>query len=201
MQNNAEDRDKDRPSQASHPACDPTQPTSAEVDAVLAAARALVAISAQSVAAVDHRVTLTQLRVLVMIASRGPQNLHSVAQALGVHSSNATRVCDKLVEGHLLQRSEDPADRRNVILRLTKPGQHLVDTVTQTRRAAIATILAKMRVQHRSSLIPPLRAFTDAAGATPEGQAWALGWTTTNPHDDRHSQSPRSHATCGRAPQ
>jgi hypothetical protein len=42
--------------------------------------------------------TLPQLRVLVVIASRGPQNLAGVAQGLGVHSSNATRACDKLVE-------------------------------------------------------------------------------------------------------
>jgi DNA-binding MarR family transcriptional regulator len=115
------------------------------------------------VTAVEDQVTLPQLRVLVVIASRGPQNLNVVAQALGVHSSNATRACDKLVEARLLHRSEDPADRRNLILRLTESGQQLVRTVIETRRAAIGTILANMRVQQRSSLIPLLRAFADAA--------------------------------------
>ena len=130
-------------------------PTPAEIDAVLVAARVLVAVSAGSVATVEDRVALPQLQVLVMIASRGPQNLQSVAEGLGVHPSNATRACDKLVEAHLLHRSDDPADRRNLILRLTESGRQLVHTVMENRRVAIAAILAKMRVQHRSSLVAP----------------------------------------------
>jgi hypothetical protein len=58
-----------------------------QVDAVMLAMRVLVAVTAQSVAELDERVTLPQLRVLVVIASRGPQNLAAVAQGLGVHSS------------------------------------------------------------------------------------------------------------------
>jgi hypothetical protein len=57
------------------------------VEAVVLATRLLVAISAQSVAAVDDVVTLPQLRVLVMVSSRGPLNLGAVAAGLGVHPS------------------------------------------------------------------------------------------------------------------
>jgi DNA-binding MarR family transcriptional regulator len=57
----------------------------------------LVAIRAQSVAAVDDVVTLPQLRVLVMVSSRGPLNLGAVAAGLGVHLSNATRAVDRMV--------------------------------------------------------------------------------------------------------
>jgi DNA-binding MarR family transcriptional regulator len=160
-----------------------TEPTPDEIDAVMAAARVLAALSARSVITVEHRVTLPQLRVLVMITSRGPQNLHSVAEGLGVHPSNATRACDKLVEAGLLDRSDDPTDRRNLILRVTASGHQLVHTVMENRRAAIAAILAKMHAQHRSNLMPPLRAFTDAAGETSEDQVWVLGWTTTGPHN------------------
>jgi len=186
-----EDVGGERPSELSG---EKLAPTPAEIDAVLVAARVLVAVSAGSVAAVEDRVALPQLRVLVMIASRGPQNLHSVAEGLGVHPSNATRACDKLVEAHLLHRSDDPADRRNLILRLTESGRQLVHTMMENRRVAIAAILAKMRVQHRSSLVAPLRAFAEAAGETPEGQLWALGWTTTNAsstyQDHRHNSGP-----------
>ena len=126
----------------------------------------------------EDQVTLPQLRVLVMIASRGTQNVTSVAQALGVHASNATRTCDKLVEAGLLHRSEDPSDRRNLLLQLTQPGLQLVHTVTEHRRAAIKDILAKMPAPGRSNLVPVLRAFAEAAGEIPPSRAWALGWTT-----------------------
>ncbi len=42
------------------------------LDAVLTASRSLVAISAQSIAAVSEQVDVVQLRVLVVVASQGP---------------------------------------------------------------------------------------------------------------------------------
>ena len=62
-----------------------------QVSSVMRASRVLVSVVARSIAEVEDVVTLPQLRVLVMIASHGPQNLGSVAAALGVHPSNATR--------------------------------------------------------------------------------------------------------------
>src|SRR5690348_7735059 len=97
-----------------------------DVRATMLAARALVAISAQSLAAVDDIVTAPQLRVLVMVASRGPLNLAAVARGLGVHPSNATRACDRLVSAGLLDRRDDPDDRRNLLLQLTEEGRRLV---------------------------------------------------------------------------
>ncbi|MFN2535463.1 MAG: hypothetical protein ABR528_09440, partial [Pseudonocardiaceae bacterium] len=67
-------------------------PSAEQIEAVVLATRVLVAVTAQSIASVEDQVTLPQFRVLVMIASRGPQNLTAVAQGLGVHASNATRL-------------------------------------------------------------------------------------------------------------
>ncbi|MFL6149928.1 MAG: MarR family winged helix-turn-helix transcriptional regulator [Pseudonocardiaceae bacterium] len=173
-----------------NPAQDAAHPSAEQVDAVLVASRALVAVAAQSVASVEDRVTLPQLRVLVMIASRGPQNLASVAAGLGVHASNGTRMCDKLVNAGLLHRSDDPTDRRNVVLQLTPSGQQLVDSMTEHRRTAIANILAKMPARLRSDLVPALLAFAESAQEIPPSEAWALGWTTEQPggtHQRNHN--------------
>ncbi len=51
---------------------DGAHPCPEEIDAVMLAARVFVAVTAQSVASVEDQVTLPQLRILVMIASRGP---------------------------------------------------------------------------------------------------------------------------------
>jgi DNA-binding MarR family transcriptional regulator len=138
----------------------------------------LVAISAQSVAAVDDVVTLPQLRVLVMVSSRGPLNLGAVAGGLGVHPSNATRAVDRMVGAGLLSRSDDPTDRRNLVLELTPAGQALVDKVMNERRSAIAKILDRMPASRRRALVPVLRSFAVAAGEVPAEAAWSLGWTT-----------------------
>jgi DNA-binding MarR family transcriptional regulator len=160
---------------------DTTRPSPEQIDAVMLGTRVLVAVSAQSVASLEDQVTLPQLRILVMIASRGPQNLTSVAHALGVHASNATRTCDKLVDAGLIHRSDDPTDRRNLVLRLAPSGQQLIETMTEHRRAAIENILARMPSQHRNELASALLAFAGAAEEIPPSQAWALGWTTDQP--------------------
>ena len=152
-----------------------------DVEAVMSAARVLVAVSARSVAAVEDVVTLPQLRVLVVVASRTAPNLAVVANGLGVHPSNATRAVDRLVSAGLLDRSEDPTDRRNLVLSLTAKGQDLVDYVMAQRRDAIAAILDRMPPSRRRSLVPAMRAFAEAAGETSDEAAWSLGWTTLGP--------------------
>jgi DNA-binding MarR family transcriptional regulator len=149
-----------------------------DVEATMLAARALVGISARSLAEVDDVVTPPQLRVLVMIASQGPLNLGAVARVLGVHASNATRACDRLVAAGLLDRQDDPADRRNLYLQLTAQGRALVDGVMDRRRRAIAEVLDRMPALQRTALVPVLESFAEAAGEPHDEHLWSLGWTT-----------------------
>jgi DNA-binding MarR family transcriptional regulator len=161
-----------------------------DVEATMLAARALVGISARSLAEVDEVVTPPQLRVLVMIASRGPLNLGAVARVLGVHASNATRACDRLVAAGLLSRQDDPADRRNLYLELTAQGQALVDGVMDRRRRAIAEVLDRMPALQRTALVPVLESFAEAAGEPHDEHLWSLGWTTAAA--DRQAEAPGS---------
>ena len=137
---------------------------SREVEAVMAAADTLMRVVARSVAEVEDIVNTPQLRVLVLIHTHGPQNLGGVAAELGVHASNATRICDRLVAADLLQRREDPADRRYIRLELTREGKELVDTVLQHRRQAIAEVISRMPAGRRPALAAALEAFAVAAG-------------------------------------
>jgi hypothetical protein len=68
-----------------------TPPTRDEIDAVMLGAQLLVAVTGQSLAAVEADVSLPQLRVMVILASRGPQSPKSVARQLAIHPSNRTQ--------------------------------------------------------------------------------------------------------------
>ena len=155
-----------------------TSGTGEDVEAVLAATRVLVGVSAQSVTRHEDEVSLPQLRVLVMVASRGGVNLAAVATALGVHPSNATRAVERLVVAGLLHRRDDPTDRRNLQLELTERGRDLVGRVMDDRRAVILAILERMPADRRRALVPVLRSFAEAAGEVPESAVWSLGWPT-----------------------
>lgn len=135
-----------------------------QVDSVMRAARVLLAVAAQSVAEVEDIVTSPQLRVLVLIATHGPQNLGAVAADLGVHPSNATRTCDRLVHAGLIERGEDAHDRRFSKLVLTEKGKKLVEQVMGHRREAIALVLERLSETARTSLAMAMDAFAEAAG-------------------------------------
>lgn len=142
---------------------------------MLAATRVLVAIAARSLGTVSDDVTLPQYRTLVVLASRGPQSLHSLATELQVAPSTATRMCDRLVSKALVSRSVATGSRREVEVALTDQGAALVARVTRRRRAQIARIVADMRPDNRSALVRALDEFAMAAGEVREDQ-WYLGW-------------------------
>ena len=150
-----------------------------QADAVMRAARVLVGIIARSITEVEQEVSIPQFRVLVMIATRGSLNLGEVAEGLGVHPSNATRTVERLVVAGLIERAENPADRRYLVLRLTPQGQDIVERVMAYRRAAIGSVLDDMPGARRQALASALSAFAEAAGETSHGEdAYVLGLPT-----------------------
>jgi DNA-binding MarR family transcriptional regulator len=144
------------------------------VDAVLRASRVLMSVAARSLAAADHDVTLPQYRALVVLASRGPQRPTALAEALAVHPSTITRLCDRLVAKRLVQRAGSSSNRREVSIRLTAAGRRLVDAVTERRRAEIADIVARIPARERGTMIRALHALGEAAGE-PADAAWFTG--------------------------
>jgi len=151
------------------------------IEAALRAADVLMRVAARSVMEVDHIVTSPQLRILVRIATRGPQNPGDIATELGVHPSNATRASEKLVRAGLIQREEDPGDRRYVRLTLTREGERLVERVIGHRRDAIAEVLEAMPEAERAAAARAFDAFARAAGVEPG----ADGRFTLTLHDTR----------------
>lgn len=146
----------------------PPDQLTAQVDAAMSAARVLAAITAESVAEVEEHVTPAQLRVLMILTTRGPSTLSAVAKALGVHPSNATRACDRLVASGLVDRADAHHDRRKLRLTVTQTGAALVDSVTNHRREAMERVLRRMPPNAREDLAAALNAFAVAAGELPE---------------------------------
>jgi DNA-binding MarR family transcriptional regulator len=146
------------------------------VTALLTASRALVGVSARSLADVEDTVTLTQFRALVVLRTRGRTRQKALAERLGVNASSAMRLVDRLVAAGTVTRREDRSDRRAVDLELTPRGRELVDTVTARRRAAIAEIVDAMPAGRRRGLVAALSAFAEAADEPVTGEGGLSGW-------------------------
>lgn len=131
------------------------------VDAVLAASRALVAVSARSIGAAGA-VTLPQYRMLVVLAVE-PMNLTALAGHLDVAASTALRMVDRLVSAKLVERNVRPDNRREIHLSLTATGRRTVRTVTGRRRRDIKTVIDSMEAGQRAALAPAMASFAEAA--------------------------------------
>jgi DNA-binding MarR family transcriptional regulator len=135
---------------------------SAQVEQVVQGTRAFGAMIAGSLASVDPPITMPQWRVLVLAESE-PQNVKSVAEDLGVHPSNATRLCDRLVRAGLLDRRQLEHDRRQVVLTLTPRGRKIVDRVFAHRRQTVQQILAAIPEGQRAAVAKSVGALATAA--------------------------------------
>ncbi len=141
-----------------------------QVDAVMRASRVLFSVVTRSMQAVEAVLTPPQFRILVIIASRGSVNLGEVAEALGVHASNATRSVDRLVTAGFVERADNPDDRRYLVLKLAPKGHDLVERVMAYRRSSFTEIMQQMSPARRRSLAQVLEAFAEAANEPVDGE-------------------------------
>ncbi|MCL7456163.1 MarR family transcriptional regulator [Micromonospora sp. MSM11] len=121
------------------------------IDGLSALSRALVGITARTLATLDVEVTLSQYRTLVVLASRGPLRTVDLAAALHVHPSTATRTCDRLVRRELVARHHRPTDRRVALLTLTEAGKTLVGDVMRHRTEEIRRLVRAVATSPRTA--------------------------------------------------
>jgi DNA-binding MarR family transcriptional regulator len=132
----------------------------AELEAVVDATRVVGALIAESLASVEPPITMPQWRVLVLALDSC--NLTEVAEDLHVHPSNATRICDRLVNAGLLRRTRAKDDRRQVLLVLTAKGRRLYNAAMKARTERVAHAMAQMRAEERIALAHTMAAFSAA---------------------------------------
>ena len=67
--------------------------------------------------------TYEMLQVMMVLWKKHQVNQQEVANAVQKNKASLTPLIDNLVEINLVTRSEDPGDRRNKIISLTKKGK------------------------------------------------------------------------------
>ncbi|HET6484784.1 MAG TPA: MarR family transcriptional regulator [Spirochaetia bacterium] len=74
----------------------------------------------------DLQLTLPQLRAVFVVAHHEGCSLREVAGHLGVGEPTASHLIDRLVTQGLIERGDDPEDRRRAVLRLSAGGRKLI---------------------------------------------------------------------------
>lgn len=108
------------------------------VPAVIRYLRAEMRQQSQSV------LTLTQLRVLGFLRRHPQASLSDVADYLDVTRSTMSTMIDRLVQRGLVDRTEDPQERRRVIISLTPIGQEHFQHVSDATSTKVADALTRL---------------------------------------------------------
>ena len=71
----------------------------------------------------DRGVSLSQIRLLLVLFHIGPATIGQIADQLHIGQSAASLLVERLVQTQLAERTDDPRDRRRAIVRLTEDGE------------------------------------------------------------------------------
>jgi DNA-binding MarR family transcriptional regulator len=125
---------------------------------------------------IDLQLTLPQLRTLFIIAHHHASSVAQIAKYLGIGEPTASHLIDKLVQAGLADRSEDPADRRRAIIRLSPGGEELIDNLLGWEGSLggwLDQVPAEDLIPFRRGLgavIAEVNARTSSAGQAPAGE-------------------------------
>jgi DNA-binding MarR family transcriptional regulator len=93
-------------------------------------------------------------RVLILLSrSENPMTMSELSAELNVPLSTATRIVDGLVRGDMVERINDPKDRRVVRVGISKSGRELYETGMNYNKQRIAKLLKDFSGDEQAQLL------------------------------------------------
>lgn len=144
----------------------------AEVDELFR--RVVRRLAGQPLIPLNLDLTMGQFRTLWVLSTDQPLSVGQLAQRLGVGQPSTSRMIDRLLQEGLVERWDDPTDRRRALVRLTPRGQETVAGAARPAsddRERLLELFARLDPAQIAQLQAGLRAVLDAAEREPEPPA------------------------------
>ena len=114
----------------------------------------------------NHEDRIFLFRILqTLIHSETPPTMGELSADLGIPLSSATRMADGLVRAKLVERCDDPHDRRVVRLCITKTGRQFIQTATSFMRSRILHLLHHFTADEQAQLLRLMNKLIDSIEA------------------------------------
>jgi DNA-binding MarR family transcriptional regulator len=124
---------------------------------------------------VDDRLTLIQFRALVLLDEGGTLKTSELGAGLGIGGSSVTRLCDRLVDEGLIQRTPNPLSRREVLLTPSAEARSLVRKVRDRRSQDLRRILGALQPEDREPVASAMEKLTRSVESI-HGDGIHAGW-------------------------
>jgi DNA-binding MarR family transcriptional regulator len=100
--------------------------------------------------------------LLAHVGTEGEQTVSELAEALGLSLPAASKLTRELEEHGLVERREDPADRRRTVVALNPATVKAVRAWLERRSAPLERALAALTAEERAAFLKGLGALADA---------------------------------------
>ena len=111
----------------------------------------------------ESGLSMSQLGALFHIHRRGRSGVTDLGDHLGVTSSAASQLLERLVQQGLILRSEDPSDRRAKQLILTEKGRQVLQESIRARQSWLSDLSATLSEREKEAIIAALNILIDRA--------------------------------------
>jgi DNA-binding MarR family transcriptional regulator len=101
------------------------------------------------------------IAALMQIVSDEGMSVTTLAERLGVSLATASQVVTDLETGGLVQRVEDPADRRRTLITVTDTHRALAQTILDTRLRPVQRALDRMKPSEQRAVVRGLQLIAD----------------------------------------
>ena len=112
--------------------------------------------------------SFSQINILMRLLHGGNAGVSEIGDQLGVTNAGASQAVDRLVQLDLIERTEDPSDRRAKKLALTPKGRALIERGIEIRSQWVEGITEALTPKQQAMIISALTLLTAAARATKE---------------------------------
>ena len=107
--------------------------------------------------------SMPQFGLLMQMHHKGDCGMSEVSERFDITPAAASQLVDKLVQGGLVQRVEDPNDRRAKLLNLTDKGRELIQQGIQERYRWVDELGSKLSAEERTQISAALNIMTRVA--------------------------------------
>jgi DNA-binding MarR family transcriptional regulator len=112
--------------------------------------------------------SFSQINILMRLVHGRIIGVSEIGEQLGVTNAAASQAVERLVQLGLIERTEDPGDRRAKRLALTQKGRALIEQGIEVRSQWVETLTDALTSEEQSMIISALTLLTAAARATKE---------------------------------
>lgn len=120
-------------------------------------ARAAESFAHRSIKSLSLGLGVSDFGVLEALLHKGPLPISALGNKVLLTSSSMTAAVDRLEELGLVERINDPNDRRTRLVALTAKGNKLIDKAFNRHAQDMEQIMSPLTEQERSSLVALLR--------------------------------------------